>query len=70
MTGGTWILVVFLVVMVIVVIFGLYTRSGSGINQRPHGRERGDAAAGAAGPSRLSSSEDETEGVPDTHGTV
>jgi hypothetical protein len=70
MSGSTWIFVAFVVVMLIAVIFGLYTRGGSGINQRPYGRERGDGASGAAGPSRLSSSEDETEGVPDTHGTA
>jgi hypothetical protein len=70
MSGGTWIFVAFLVFMVIAVIFGLYTRGGSGISQRPYGSGRHDAAGGAAGPSRISSTEDETEGLPDTHGTA
>lgn len=69
MTTATWIFVAFLVLLFFAVVFGFYTRRGSAINQRPHDPERGDAAAGAAGPSRLSAAEDETEGVPDTHGT-
>ena len=55
--------------LVFAVAYGLYTRSGSGISQRPHSSGRNDDAGGAAGPSRMSSADDETEGVPDTWGT-
>jgi hypothetical protein len=65
----TWLFVLIIIAFVAAVIYGLYTRSGSGINQRPHSPGRGDDAGGAAGPSRISSAEDETEGVPDTWGT-
>jgi hypothetical protein len=70
MAGGTWIIVIFAFLLFFAVVYGFYTRRGSAISQRPYDPERDDAAAGAAGPSRLSSAEDETEGVPDTHGTT
>jgi hypothetical protein len=69
MSSGAWIIVTVCVVLFFAVVHGFYTRRGSGISQRPHDPARGDAASGAAGPSRISSAEDETEGVPDTHGT-
>jgi hypothetical protein len=69
MAAGAWIIVIFAVLLFFAFVYGFYTRRGSGINQRPYDPERGDQAAGAAGPSRMSSAEDETEGVPDTHGT-
>ncbi len=65
----TWIILVVAIVLFVGVVYGLYTRRGSGINQRPLGPERGDAQSGAAGPSRLSASESDTEGTPDQHGT-
>jgi hypothetical protein len=69
MGNGTWILVIVVVGLFFAVAYGFYTRRGSAINQRPLGSERNDGAPGAAGPSRISAAEDETEGVPDTHGT-
>jgi hypothetical protein len=69
MSGGAWIFLIIIVLLFFALVYGSYTRRGSGINQRPHDRARGDAAGGAAGPSRISSAEDETEGAPDTHGT-
>jgi len=69
MGNGTWIVVMVAVLLFFAVAWGFYTRRGSAFNQRPFGSERGDGAPGAAGPSRISAGEDETEGVPDTHGT-
>ena len=69
MAGGAWIFLIVAVVLFFAFVYSFYTRRGSAINQRPYDPERGDDASGAAGPSRLSSAEDETEGVPDTHGT-
>ncbi|MDQ6817421.1 MAG: hypothetical protein M3018_08455 [Actinomycetota bacterium] len=69
MSHGGWIFLIFIVLLFFAFVYGFYTRRGSGISQRPYDPERGDAASGAAGPSRLSSAEDETEGLPDTHGT-
>jgi hypothetical protein len=69
MSGGAWIIVIVCLVLFFAVVYGFYTRHGSAISPRPHGPARGDGASGAAGPSRISSAEDETEGVPDTHGT-
>ena len=68
MSSG-WTILIVGVVLFLAVVYGFYTRRGSGISQRPYDPERGDAASGAAGPSRISSAEDETEGIPDTHGT-
>ncbi len=69
MAGGAWIFIIVIVLLFFGLVYGFYTRRGSAINQRPYDPARGDAASGAAGPSRISSAEDETEGVPDTHGT-
>jgi hypothetical protein len=69
MAGGAWVFLIVIVLLFFAVVYGFYTRRGSGISQRPHDPDRGDAAGGAAGPSRMSSAEDETEGIPDTHGT-
>ena len=67
-SGAVIVVVVFLVVF-LAVGGSIYSRRGSGIDQHPLGSERGDAAGGAAGSSRMSASADETEGLPDTHGT-
>ena len=57
LAGGSMIFLAFLVATVFVVAYSYYTRAGSGIGQRPRGAERGDAQAGATGPSRISSAE-------------
>lgn len=69
MTDGGWIFLIVIVLLFVALVYGFYTRRGSAINQRPYDPARGDGASGAAGPSRMSTAEDETEGVPDTHGT-
>jgi hypothetical protein len=69
MSAGAGIFLIFIVLLFFAAVYGSYTRRGSGINQRPHDSNREGAASGAAGRSRISSAEDENEGVPDTHGT-
>lgn len=67
--SSAWLILIVGFGLFLAVVYGFYTRRGSGISQRPYDPERGDAASGAAGPSRISSAKDETEGIPDTHGT-
>ena len=51
--GGAEIFGAFVVLYTLVVIYSLYTRTGSGINQRPYNNEYG-GAPGAKGSSSLS----------------
>jgi hypothetical protein len=67
--GGDWILVVVLVVTILALAFGSYTRSGSGIELHPWGRRSGDdRQPGAVGPGETSG-RDEGEHAPWEHGT-
>jgi hypothetical protein len=52
LAGGWEVFAGFLVVFLLAVVTGLYTRGGSAINQRPYGDVHGDAP-GALGPSVL-----------------
>ncbi len=52
LAGGWEVFAAFLVVFLLAVVAGLYTRGGSAINQRPYGDVHGDAP-GALGPSVL-----------------
>jgi hypothetical protein len=52
LAGGAWIFAIFIVVMLIGVIFGLFSRTGSAINQRPYGNPY-DSATQARGESTL-----------------
>jgi hypothetical protein len=52
LAGGAAIFGLFIVAYFAVVVHGLYTRRGSGINQRPYGDSKGDCP-GATGSSRL-----------------
>lgn len=56
LAGGTLIFVLFVVVYFVAVTYGLYTRSGSAINQHPYRDPYGDAP-GASRPSSLSHDE-------------
>ena len=56
LAGGAWIFLAFVIVFLAAVIYGLYTRGGSGINQRPHGSVYSNAP-GAKIPSTLSHDE-------------
>jgi hypothetical protein len=53
LAGGAWTFAAFIVFMTIAVILTVYTRRGSGINQRSYSRRYGDAP-GAAGESKIS----------------
>ena len=56
LAGGWEIFAGFIVLMTIAVIYGTYSRRGSGISQRPYHRRYGDAP-GAHGGSRISGRE-------------
>jgi hypothetical protein len=53
LAGGAWIFAAFLVLFLLSLTYGLYTRRGSGINQRPYANAY-TSAPGARGPSTLS----------------
>ena len=53
LAGGAWIFGAFIVFMAIAIVLTLYTRKGSGINQRSYSRRYGDAP-GAKGRSQIS----------------
>ncbi len=69
MSGGAWIFLVSVMLLFLAVVCSFSTSRGSGVNQRPHDKPKGDAAGGAVGRDRIASAENETEGVPYTHGT-
>lgn len=54
---GSLIFLAVIIVFLLAVVYGFWTRTGSGINQRPH--DGSDGAPGAEGPSRISSAERE-----------
>jgi hypothetical protein len=65
---------VFIVLAVVVIVvlasaFGIFSRRGSEISQHPQGAGRSEAPGVGEGPSRMSNTEDETEGRITTHGT-
>jgi hypothetical protein len=51
--GGAWIFLAFMIVFFFAIVYGYYTRRGSGINQRSYER-RYSSAPGAKNPSVLS----------------
>lgn len=53
LAGGAWIFGAFIVFMTIAIVLTLYTRRGSGINQRSYSRRYGDAP-GAKEQSKIS----------------
>lgn len=66
LAGGSWILLLVMVLMLAGVIIGFYTRRGSGIASHPS--DGGDGAPGAKGPGE-ESGKDEGEGSNlDDHG--
>jgi hypothetical protein len=50
---GAWIFLAFTLLMVVALIFGLYTNVGSGINSHPYARRYGDAPGADTDRSRL-----------------
>ena len=70
-TGGL-VFLLFVLILLAAVIYGLYSRSGSDIAQRPsdglrHGEQA--AAPGAADPDRIVGTEEGEQDRFDTHGT-
>ena len=66
LAGGAWYFLAFLVVFLFAVTYSLYTRRGSGINQRPYGNAYTNAP-GARGSSVLA--HDESAATRYTRGT-
>ncbi|MBA2630937.1 MAG: hypothetical protein H0U84_07940 [Thermoleophilaceae bacterium] len=66
-TGGSWILVLVMVIVLGGVAYGYFTFSGSGID--PHPTEGSDGAPGAEGPSEASGSDEGEGSAFHTHGT-
>ena len=51
--NGAWIFLIVFIIFTIAVIYGLFTRKGSGINQRAYNKQY-QGAPGAKGESRIS----------------
>jgi hypothetical protein len=66
LAGGAWVFLAFVIVFLVAVTYGLYTRLGSGINQRPYGNVYSNAP-GARGSSVLA--HDESAATRYTRGT-
>lgn len=67
LAGGSTIFLTFAIFFFFVIVYSLYTRKGSGINQHPYAKIYG-GAPGAYGPSELSG-RDERERASWTRGT-
>jgi len=65
--SGGWILVVVGLVLVAGVVYGFFTRSGSGINEHP--LDARDEAPGAEGRSEVTGRDEGDGSALDTHGT-
>jgi hypothetical protein len=58
---GAWIFLAFVVIFVLVMAWQLFTRRGSGIQERPYGARRSNLAPGARGPGEESGRD---QGIP------
>jgi hypothetical protein len=67
LAGGSIIFVVIVVVILIGVVYGFYTRTGSGIDEHPS--DGLDSAPGAEGRSEVSGKDQGEGSAFDTHGT-
>ncbi|HYP49155.1 MAG TPA: hypothetical protein VEQ61_11000 [Thermoleophilaceae bacterium] len=67
LADGSWIFLLVLVLILVGIIFGYYTRTGSGIDQHPS--DGLDGAPGAEGQSELSGRDEGEGSALDTHGT-
>lgn len=56
LAGGAFTFLAFLILLFVSVVFTLYTRTGSGITERPYGKVYG-GAPGAFGPGSVSGSD-------------
>jgi hypothetical protein len=66
-SSGGWIFVVVILVILAGVVYGFYTRSGSGIDEHPV--DSRDESPGAEGPSEVSGKDEGEGSTLDTHGT-
>jgi hypothetical protein len=63
------VIVAFVILMVLAVAYGFYSRRGSGIDQHPRGGGHTEDPGVGEGASRISAAEAETGGVFDARGT-
>ncbi len=62
LAGGSLIFLVFIVVFFFAMVYGFYTRKGSGIDQHPIGAGKADRPGVGQRSSRISSGEGDSEG--------
>lgn len=67
LAGGSFIFVAILILIFAGVVYGFYTRQGSGIDEHPS--DGLDGAPGAEGPSEVSGQDQGEGSALDTHGT-
>jgi hypothetical protein len=67
LAGGSWVILLVMLLILAGVIYGFYTRAGSGIDQHPHGAE--SEAPGAEGRSEVSGKDEGEGSALETHGT-
>jgi hypothetical protein len=69
LADGSWIVLIVAVLMLIAVIYGYYTRTGSAIDQHPRANRRTETAPGAEGRSELSGRDEGERDPLDQRGT-
>ena len=67
MGEGAWILLIVILLMLAGVVYGFFTRAGSGINQ--HRQSRTHGAPGSRGKTEVSGKDEGEGSTLDTHGT-
>ena len=60
---------VFVAIFFFAIVYGFYTRRGSGINQRPQGASQGESPGVGEGPSRVAGKDEGEQERFDEHGT-
>jgi hypothetical protein len=65
--GGTWVLLIVILLLLVGVVYGFFTRRGSGIDQHRVGHE--SDAPGGRGKSEVSGKDEGEGSTLDTHGT-
>ncbi len=67
-SSGSWIVIAVFVLALVGVAVGIFSRSGSGIEDHPLGGDRTDGAPGAEGPSEVSGRDGGDTSAFDQHG--
>jgi hypothetical protein len=67
LAGGSWVILLVMLLILAGVIYGFYTREGSAIDEHPGGAE--SEAPGAEGKSEVSGKDEGEGSALDTHGT-